>query len=442
MPRKATKKGQQKNSPEINIQQKEKAAFIQGLRKQGLIGNINKRIDFISTGSWVLNRLIGDTTHKNQPGGIPRGFITEIYGGEATGKTTLALHIAKQALLKGETVVYADFEQSLRSQRQYVQNMGIEISEDSTNFIHIIPESLQEGAKAIGQCLVKLQPSVIIIDSVTTMMPKDTIDKDADETTAIGQHARLVGSFINWIDKKLQKYNTALVLINQLRSNIKSSKYEPGPAQITTGGKAIPYFATVRIKLRATYNQKKVKENSLITGISEDKAVSQEVKVFIEKNKLDMPFKSGPIYIVFGHGIDNIMSLITLGVNKKLIKRKGAYYTWKDPNSDLEFNCQGEMNLKKHLIENPKILEALKPYLIPTRDEQEMETIKSELEEKGAKELNASEREQLIELRKIKGEAVDDLQLSDQQKESLEELNGITEQMSGVTEQTKTGSSK
>jgi recombination protein RecA len=370
-----------------------------------------------------VNRLIGDGTHKNLPGGVPRGYIVEIYGDESTGKTTLALHIAKQTLLDGETVIYADFEQSLRTQFQYLENMGINTS--SPNFVHLIPNNLEEGVKVIGECMVKLRPAAIIIDSVTAMIPQDSMEKDAGDPTRIGLHARLVGSFINWIGKRLQKYNCALILINQLRANIKG-QYDTGPKEITTGGKAIPFFTTLRIRLRSTGNKEKVKLKSLITGLPEEKAISQEVKVMIEKNKMDMPFKSGPIYIVFGQGIDNVMSLVTLGINKNVIKTAGAgYFKWKDPNSDLSFNLQGKQTLKKYLEDNPKVLEALQPYLIPTKDEEAMDEIQKNLESKGVENLTPDEKEQLREIRKMKGQSTDGLEFTAEELEDIQSLHDI-----------------
>lgn len=407
--------------------QKERDAFIAKLKKDGMMGDIGKKINFLSTGSWVLNRLIGDGSMENNPGGVPRGYITEIYGDESTGKTTIALHLVKMALDAGETVVYADFEQTLRVQANYIKNLGIDI--DNPNFVPIIPSNLQDGVSVIGKSIVTLKPALVVIDSVAAMMPKDTVEGDAEEGQAIGVHARLVGQFINWVSKKLQKYDTALVLINQMRANIKTSKYDPGPMKITTGGNALPFFAAVRVKLRQTSNKEKIKDVSTITGVSEDKLISQEVKVIVEKNKVDIPFKSGPLYIVFGKGIDNVMSLITLGVNKRVIKKAGAMLTWNDPDDKLSFSIQGKNNLRKHLLESPETLNALQPYLIPTRDERELENMQNELESKGIENLTQDEKEQLKDLRKARGESIEDIsqeeELTEDQEADLDDLNNM-----------------
>ncbi len=390
-----------------------------------MLGDIHKKIDFINTGSWSVNRAIGNGDGKGSPGGIPRGFMTELCGDESTGKTTFAIHTAKQALQAGEIVVYADFEQSLRLQQNYVRNIGLDTT--SRNFIHLIPESLQEGVQEIGRSLVTVRPALIIIDSVAAMLPKETLDGDADEVTTMGKHAKLVGSFINWISKKLQRYNCALLLINQFRSNIKQSKYDPGPSQITTGGKALQYFIGLRIRLKKTTNVEEISEKSSITGVSEKKRISQEVKVVIEKNKVDIPWKSCPLYIVFGQGIDNIMSIMELGINLKVIKKGGAYLSWTDPNGKYSFNVNGKQALKKYFIENPEAFTTIQTYMTITRDDSEMDSTLEELESVNVEELTDDQVEQLKEIRKLKGLNTDDLDLSEDQKSDLEELEGFGE---------------
>ena len=419
----ATKKAPAKTK---SIEDKEADSFINSLAKEGMLGDVKKKIDFISTGSWVINRLIGDGTLSDQPGGIPRGSIVEIFGGEGCGKTTIALHIAKQALMLNETVVYADFEQSLRTQFKYIENIGIDPS--PPKFIHLIPKSFEDGVNRIGKTLVKLKPAVIIIDSVTTMLPKTAYDNEADEGIQIGLHAKLTGSFLNWIQKRLVKYNCALVLLNQVRANIKTDRYQEGPNEVTSGGNAIRFYPSVRIKLKAM-QKKDVSEVSSITGTSEKKYVNQNIKVMVMKNKLDMPFKSGPISIAFGQGIDNIMSLIFLAVAKKVIKKGGAWYEWQDPDGDLSFKLQGDMKVKKHLEQNPEIIEAIKPALVPTQDDKEIDELQESLESKGVDNLTVDEKEQLKEIRKIKGQAVDDLEFSEEELEDIESLNDLTEKL-------------
>jgi len=149
------------------------------------------------------------------------------------------------------------------------------------------------------------------------------------------------------------------------------------------------------------------------------------------KNKLDMPFKSGPIYLTFGQGIDNVLSLIALAVAKKIIKKGGSWYEWEDPNGTLSFKLQGDMNVKKHLEKNPEILEIIKPFLVPTQDDKEMDELQETLELKGIDNLTIDEKEQLKEIRKVKGLAVDDLEFSEEELEDIESLNDLTSGMPG-----------
>lgn len=397
----------------------EALAFVESLKKSGQLGDIKRKIDFISTGSWVVNRLIGDGSHQNRPGGVPRGYITEIYGDEGCGKTTLALHIAKQALDAGQRVVYADFEKSLRQQFKYIENIGVNTA--PPNFLHIEPDNFEDGVKTIGLAMMKLAPSVVIVDSVTAMLPKAAFEGDADEGVQVGLHAKLTGTWLNWIAKRLAKRNCALVLVNQMRSAIKKDKFDMGPTEITSGGRAIRFFTSLRIHMRPGLKEK-VEEISDITGVSEKKAISQTVKVVVEKNKLDMPFKSGPIYIQFGHGIDNVLSMIELAINRKIIKKDGSFFSWKDANSDLQFRVQGKQALKRHLEENPEILEVLKPKLQPNRDDVEMDESFRMLESKRqGGNLTDDEKDELRAIRKIKGLPIDG-DLSEEEATDLDEL--------------------
>ena len=406
-------------------QNKEAHAFIEALRKSGYIGDSSKKIDCIPTGSWVINRLIGDGTLQDKPGGVPRGGITEVCGDEATGKTTLGLSISKQAQSMGGCVVYADFAQTLRTQRQYVENMGVNVN--PPNFIHLIPTNFEDGVQIIGQSLIKLRPSLIVIDDVTSMISKATLEGSPDDPMQIGIHARLTGHFLNWMSKKLPKYNCALLLLNQMRSAIKG-QYDPGPKEVSSGGRAVRFFSTVRIHLKQTSDREEISVNSTITGLSEKKAVSQTVKVVVEKNKLDMPFKSGPIYITFGRGIDNIMSLIVLGINKKVIKKDAAgWFSWKDPNGELGFKLQGKNSIKSYLENNANVLDALSPYLMPTQDFKEIDDMQQQLESKGIDNLSIDEKEQLRDIRKAKGLPTDDLDFTEDEISDLAELTGKDE---------------
>lgn len=404
-------------------------SFLQRLKKEQIDGDIHKAIDIIPSGSWVLNRLIGDGTLEDQPGGFPRGYTVEIFGDEACGKTTIALHAAKEVQKAGGTVLFADFEHSLRTQKKYIENLGINI--DQETFVHMTPMSFEQGAKLIGESLVTLKPWLIIVDSVTAMLPKDSAEGDADEVSAIGKQARLMSHFLNWITKRLEKSNTCLILLNQKRKVIKKSKYDPGPDETTSGGNAVRFFSNIRIELKPKQKEKAT-VTSNITGAKEDKIVNQVIKATVIKNKLDLPFKTGPIYITFGKGINNILSLVELGKNKKVIKLNGAWYAWEDPSGEHSFNCQGKEALLDHLENNPETLKALQTFLKPTQNLDEMKVMHDEMMQKGIDNLTEDERETMKELRSNLGLS-DDIfnEGSDLDADAKADLNELEDLMGG-----------
>jgi recombination protein RecA len=397
--------------------------YLELLKKNDALGDIKRKINFIPTGSWSLNRAIGDGTHQESPGGYPRGYMTEIYGGESCGKTTLALHAVREVQKLGGSVIYADFEHSLRTQFKYIENLGINLSPPA--FYHMTPKSFEEGTNLIGTGLITLKPALIVVDSVTAMLPKETSEAEADAGTAIGKHARLMSTFLNWMNKRLEKYDTSLILLNQLRTVIKASKYDPGPNETTSGGKAPKYFATLRVELKSK-QQEKVTVISNITGASEEKCVNQVVEAIVTKSKLDLPFKRVPLFITFGQGINNILSLVELGINRNIIKKGGAgYYEWKDPNDKYSFKIQGRQSVLTHLEKNTEVLEALKPYLVPKQSIQDMIELRDELLLKG-EEITEDEQENLNELNKILGEKKTEIvELSDEDRAELAELQGM-----------------
>lgn len=398
-------------------------AYLELLKKNDALGDIKKKINFIPTGSWSLNRAIGDGTHQEAPGGYPRGYMVEIFGGEGSGKTTLALHAVRETQKMGGAVIYADFEHSLRTQFKYIENLGIDLNPPL--FYHMTPKSFEEGTNLLGTGLLTLKPALIIIDSVTAMLPKETSEAEADAGTAIGKHARLMSTFLNWMNKRLEKYDTCLLMLNQLRTVIKSSQYDPGPNETTSGGKAPKFFATIRIELKGK-QQEKVDAISNITGAKEEKCVNQVVEARIIKSKLDLPFKKVPLFITFGQGINNILSLVELGINRNIIKKGGAgYYEWKDPNETHSFKIQGRQSVLSHLEKNSDVLDALKPYLIPKQSFQDMIELRDELLEKGEL-ITEDEKETLEELNKQLGEKKTEIvELSDEDKAELAELQGM-----------------
>lgn len=397
------------------------------MRKSGELG-VAKKVEIIPTGSMVLNRLIGDGTLKEIPGGFPRGYVTELFGDEATGKTTIALLASKSVLNSGGRVFWADFEHNLRAQLSYVENLGLDVK--NPNFIWLEPKNFEDGVRRVGQSLFRLKPppAMIVIDSVTAMSPKVTVEAEAGEDVSIGKHAKLTGNFLNWVTKYLNQTNTAVLLLNQTRVNIKTSKYETGPKEVSSGGRAVRFFAAVRVQLKQTSTKEKVSAKNEITGISDDKYVNVAVKAAVIKNKLDIPYKSGPIYFAFGRGVDNIMSLVILGINKKIIKKeKAGWLSWESPDKAYSFKVQGRVNFVRYLESHPETLEKLMPFLIPSKDIGVMFDRKRELEATPDNELTEDDRAELEKLREqLSGHdepETDDYEDNPEDEEALAELD-------------------
>ncbi len=370
------------------------------MRKAGELG-VATKVEVIPTGSLILNRAIGDGSLSGRPGGFPRGFPTEIFGQESTGKTTFAIMAAKYVIDNGGRVFWADFEHQLRAQLTYVERLGLNVK--SPNFFWIEPKSFEDGVKRIGESLFKLKPppALIVIDSVTAMLPKAAVEEEAGKDIQIGKHAKLTGTFLNWITKYLNQTNTALLLLNQIRTNVKTSKYDAGPAEVSSGGNAPRFFSAVRVQLKQTSIKEKVSAVNELTGAKDDKFVSLAVKASVIKNKFDIPYKSGPIYMAFGKGIDNVMSLVLLGLHKKVFKsaKGSSWIEWTDPDGQLSFKVQGKISLVRYLEQHPETLEKLTPLLIPSQDISVMFDRKNELEQMSEDEMSDEDRAELQNLR-------------------------------------------
>lgn len=371
---------------------------------EGMIGNIDKEIDFCSTGNWVIDRIVGDGTGEGGPGGFPRGFMTEVYGKESCGKTTLTLQAAAECQKNGGLVVFADFEHSLRAQRHYLKSLGV-VTNDPNKFIHLEPADLQDGTKAVVEATLALKPDMVIIDSVAAMIPRQFLTGDVDDAIKVGLHAKLVGVFIGTMNKILQKTNTSLVLINQLRSKI-SSMPSNGPSTDTTGGLALKFYMHLRLNLVAV---QKISSDSksIITGDNVKEVTDQQVKVTAVKNKMDRPFRSETVYIKFGKGIDGLRSLIELAKKRGVLEGK-SWLEYVSPNDEgFNFKLQGVGRVQDHLENHPEVLEDMMPALFPKVDVNEYLKAKEEGEldeDDGASdEMEAMMKEMQNNMEKIDG---------------------------------------
>lgn len=279
-------------------------------------------IEVISTGCLPLDIALG-------VGGIPRGRIIEIYGPESSGKTTVALHIAAQAQKMGGVAAFIDAEHALDP--VYAHNLGINLDE-----LLVSQPDTGEQALEIAEALVRSGAvDVVVVDSVAALVPRAELEGDMGDSH-VGLQARLMSQALRKLTGAVNKSRTAIVFINQLREKIGVMFGNP---ETTAGGRALKYYATVRIDIRRSET---LKQGSDMVG--------NRTKAKIVKNKVAPPFKIAEFDIVFGEGISQAGSFVDLGVNLGVIKKSGSWFSYNE-----EKIGQGRENAKKYLKNNPEI---------------------------------------------------------------------------------------
>jgi len=271
--------------------------FGQGtIMKLGETNSIN--VEKISTGSISLDVALG--------GGLPKGRIIEIYGGESSGKTTLALHILAEAQKKNGIGVFIDAEHALDP--AYARKIGVDVEE-----LLVSQPDYGEQALEVTDMLVRSNVvDIIIIDSVAALVPKAEIDGEMiDQQTAL--QARLMSKALRKITGNLNKSKTTLIFINQIRDKLNTFGF--GPQTTTTGGKALKFYSTVRMEVKKIGN---IKNYEIITG--------QETLVKITKNKVAPPFREAEISIIYGEGINKVDDLLKLSVEQNVVEKIGTNY--------------------------------------------------------------------------------------------------------------------
>jgi len=290
-------------------------------------GVVDPKIKSISTGSISLDANIGI-------GGVPRGRITEIYGPEASGKTTLALHVVSEAQKQGGYAAFIDAEHALDP--QYASNIGVDIE----SLLISQPDS-GENALDITETLVRSASlDVIVVDSVAALVPKAELDGDMGDSH-VGLQARLMSQALRKLTGTIKKSNTALIFINQLRHKIGIMFGSP---EVTTGGKALPFYSSLRLDIRRIAQ---IKDGDQPTG--------NRVRVKVAKNKMAPPFKLTEFDIMYGKGISYSGDLIDLALKADVVQKTGAWFSYND-----EKIGQGRENAKKFIEEQNKIRKEIK----------------------------------------------------------------------------------
>ncbi|WP_028580127.1 recombinase RecA [Desulfogranum japonicum] len=263
-------------------------------------------------------------------GGFPRGRITEIYGPESSGKTTLALHVIAQAQRMGGNAAFIDAEHALDT--SYAERLGVDVD----NLLISQPD-FGEQALEITEILMRSGGlDVIVIDSVAALVPKAEIDGNVGDQH-VGLQARLMSHAMRKFTGVIKRTNTVLIFINQIRMKIGVMFGNP---ETTTGGNALKFYSSIRIDIRKT-NQ--IKDGQEVIG--------NRTKVKVVKNKVAPPFKIAEFDIVYGEGISKVGDLLDLGVEHNIVDKSGAWYSYND-----ERIGQGRENAKTFLKEHPDML--------------------------------------------------------------------------------------
>ena len=312
----------------------------------------NMKVETISTGALALDLALG-------VGGLPRGRVVEIYGPEASGKSTLAMHVVAEAQRNGGICAYVDAEHAMDP--AYAKNIGVDIDE-----LLISQPDTGEQALEITDMLVRSGAlDVIVIDSVAALTPRAEIEGEMGDSH-VGLQARLMSQALRKLTANLNKSNTVCVFINQLREKIGVMFGSP---ETTPGGRALKFYASVRLDIRRI--------EAIKDGVE---VVGNRTRVKVVKNKVAPPFKQCEFDIMYGKGISREGSLLDIGVDTGIVKKSGAWYTYEG-----EQLGQGRENSKVFLTQNPEIMVEISDRIMSTVvgvvDEGEDDDLMSELDD-------------------------------------------------------------
>ena len=311
---------EKKKAIEIALGQIEKQFGKGAVMKLG--ENIQMDIAVIPTGAIGLDIALG-------VGGVPRGRIVEIYGPEASGKTTVALHIVAEAQKNGGEAAFIDAEHALDP--KYAKNLGVDID----NLIVSQPDT-GEQALEIAEALVRSGAiDVIVIDSVAALVPKAEIDGEMGDSH-VGLQARLMSQALRKLAGVISKSRTTAIFINQLREKVGIMFGNP---EVTPGGRALKFYSSVRLDVRRIETLKQGQE-----------MIGNRTRVKVVKNKVASPFKEAEFDIMYGKGISKVGSILDIGADSDIIEKSGSWYSYNGQKIG-----QGRENAKDFLLSNPEI---------------------------------------------------------------------------------------
>lgn len=283
-------------------------------------------VDVIPSGALSLDLALGI-------GGFPKGRIIEIYGPESSGKTTVALHAIAEAQKMGGEVAFIDAEHALDP--IYAKNLGVNIDE----LIVSQPDTGEQALEIVELLARSGAIDLIVIDSVAALVPKAEIDGEMG-ASHVGLHARLMSQALRKLAGVLNKNNTVAIFINQLREKVGVMYGNP---EVTTGGRALKFYASVRLEIR---KQELIKQSDGVAGV--------RTKAKVVKNKVAPPFKEAEFDIMYGTGISKTGCILDIATDMKIVKKSGAWFYLGE-----ERLGQGRENAKKYLEENPEVMESI-----------------------------------------------------------------------------------
>ncbi len=298
--------------------------------------NVNMNVQAIPTGSLTLDLALGI-------GGVPRGRIIEIYGPESSGKTTVALHIIAETQKMGGEAAFIDAEHALDP--LYAKALGVNI-----NDLLVSQPDCGEDALEITDALVRSGAiDVVVVDSVAALVPQQEIDGDMG-ASHVGLQARLMSQALRKLAGAIAKTNCVVIFINQLREKVGVMYGNP---EVTTGGKALKFYASVRMDVRKTENLK-----------NGDEAYGNHVKVKIVKNKVAPPFRVAEFDILYGKGISKSSEIIEIATALEVIQKSGSWFSYNG-----ERIGQGKENARKYIEENPDLMKEIEDKIKSMKNE-------------------------------------------------------------------------
>jgi len=291
-------------------------------------------VPVVSTGSLSLDMATG-------VGGLPRGRVVEIFGPEASGKTTLALHVVANAQLAGGIACYIDAEHALDP--TFAKRIGVDID----NLLVSQPDTAEQALEICESLVRSNAVDVIVIDSVAAMVPKAEVEGDMGDSH-VGLQARLMSQALRKLTAVISRSKTLVIFINQIREKIGVMFGNP---ETTTGGRALKFYASMRLDIRRISSLKDKEEN-----------IGNRVKVKVVKNKLSAPFRQAEFDILFSEGISKEGDVLELAIAAKIIQKRGAWFSMNGENLG-----QGRENTRQYLKEHPEVMEQLRTQILQSK---------------------------------------------------------------------------